>query len=89
MSNQWLSVKDNLPDIGTYCLVLDHDGCVDFAVYVYDLEDGDTPESRYFCSINPPICDNHGYDNDGQYGEIINITHWALMPQLPNIGDNN
>lgn len=84
MSNQWISVDDRMPNVKDYCLTLGSNDEVDFAVYTKD-KDG-----YYFASIDAPICDKYGYDNNGiLYGELINIRYWMPLPQLPNLDDNN
>lgn len=78
MSNQWISVDDRMPAAKDYCLTLCSNGEVDFAVYTQD-KDG-----NYFASIDAPICDKYGYDNNGiLYGELINIKYWMPLPTLP------
>ena len=82
MSNQWISIDDRKPAIKDYCLTLGSNDDVEFAVYTQD-RDG-----NYFASIESPICDKFGYDNNGLYGEIINVKYWFPLPQLPNLDDN-
>lgn len=84
MSNQWVSVNDKMPNVKDYCLTLAANDEVDFAVYTQD-RDGD-----YFASIDAPICDKFGYDNNRiLYGELTNIRYWFPLPQPPNLDDNN
>ena len=84
MSSQWISVDDRMPTVKDYCLTLDSNDEVEFAVYTHD-KDG-----YYFASIDAPICDKWGYDNNGiLYGETINVKYWFALPKPPNLDKTN
>lgn len=77
----WIDINDKLPNVKAYCLTLAANDEVEFAIYSSD-KDG-----FYFASIDSPICDKYGYDNNGIYGEIINVRYWMPLPLLLNLDD--
>ena len=49
--SKWISVKDELPELFTYCLVIDNEGFINYAVYALDDEWDGIRDEKYFSEI--------------------------------------
>lgn len=93
MSNQWISVKDKLPDvepntISYFCQVLCEDGSIYHAIFVHDVETLGSIEvdTKYFSGIET-VAYKHGcYGYENEYYQITGVTHYAPMPEMPPKG---
>lgn len=77
LENPWISVEDRMPESGSTVLVLWDDR------YLYN---GNEIHNR---RIQTAICcnENDGTKcfivNDTYYAELINVTHWMPLPNMP------
>lgn len=79
--NKWISVKDELPKLFTYCLVMDNKGFINYAVYVFDNECDGTRDDKYFAEIEAVRFEDGEYMCEDIGAEILNITYYLELPQ--------
>lgn len=73
MKNEWISVKDRLPTVYTFCWVYDADGYTQTA-YLTDGTDAVGNVIVYFQEASGSSC-----------SLIDNVTHWMPLPEPPKI----
>jgi len=72
--NEWISVKDSLPEYDVHVLAWDGDD--QFVAYRYFIEEGRAKRVvEYFKSVICTCCDDR-YDGD--------IIHWMPLPENPD-----
>lgn len=76
MSNEWIKLESEKPNVGMYCLTLSKDDSVELALYTAD-KDGD-----YFSPLGDIICDKFGYDHEFTYGELTSVEYWYELPKF-------
>ena len=78
--SKWISVKDDLPDLLTYCLVMDNKGFINYAVYTIDNECDDTRDDKYFAEVEAVRLEDGKYMCEDIGAEILNVTHFSELP---------
>lgn len=72
---EWISVKDRLPEIGQKVLVFDVDAELDISkdIHIFSFE-----------------CDEDGYywsDEGGWWNDFENVSHWMPLPEPPEMNN--
>lgn len=78
--SKWISVKDELPDLLTYCLVMDNKGFINYAVYVFDNECDGTRDDKYFAEVEAVRFEDGEYMCEDIGAEILDVTHFLGLP---------
>ena len=78
--NKWISVKDYLPNLFTYCLVMDSKGFINYAVYVLDDEWDGIRSDKYFAEIEVVRFQDGEYMCEDIGAEILNVIHFIELP---------
>lgn len=78
--SKWVSVKDELPDLFTYCLVTDSKGFINYAVYIDDVEYGEDSRGNYFAEVEAVRLGEGEYMCEDIGAEILNVTHFLELP---------
>lgn len=78
---KWISVKDELPELFTYCLVMDSKGFINYAVYTDDVEYGEDSRGNYFVEIEAVRLGDGEYMCEDIRDEILNVTYYLELPQ--------
>ena len=81
--SKWISVKDELPDLFTYCLVMNSKGFINYAVYTDDVEYGENLRGNYFAEIEAIRLEDGEYVCEDIGAEILNVTYY--LPLLANL----
>lgn len=71
--NEWISVKDKLPDKGVNVLLL-----IDGEIIEGCITNKDNEIEYSVCAFSWHGCGCCAYDYDGE-----NVTHWMIKPELP------
>ena len=78
--SKWISIKDELPKLYDFCLVMDKNGFVNYAMYTIDNECDGTRDDKYFAEIESVRLENGRYDCQDIGAEIIAVTHFLELP---------
>lgn len=78
---KWISVKDELPELFTYCLVMDSKGFINYAVYTDDVEYGEDSRGKYFAEVEEVRFEVCEYMCEDIGAEILNVTYYLELPQ--------
>lgn len=78
--SKWISVKDELPELFTYCLVMDKNGFINYAVYTIDKECDGTRDEKYFAEVEAIRFEDGEYMCEDIEAEILNVTHFIEIP---------
>ena len=78
--SKWISVKDDLPELFTYCLVMDNKGFISYAVYTDDVEYGENSRGNYFAEVEAIRFEDGEYMCEDIEAEILNVTHFIELP---------
>lgn len=79
--SKWINVKDELPDLFTYCLVMDSKGFINYAVYTDDVEYGENSRGNYFAEVEAVRFEDGEYMCEDIEAEILNVTYYLELPQ--------
>lgn len=79
--NNWISIKDELPKLFTYCLVMDDKGFINYAVYTDDVEYGEDSRGNYFAEVEAVRFEVCEYICEDIGAEILNVTYYLELPQ--------
>ena len=79
--SKWVSVKDDLPKLFTYCLVMDSRGFINYAVYTDDVEYGENLRGNYFAEVEAVRLEYGEYMCEDIGAEILNVTYNLELPQ--------
>ena len=79
--SKWISVKNELPKIFTYCLVMDNKGFINYAVYTDDVEYGEDSRGNYFAEVEAVRFEDGEYMCEDIEAEILNVTYYLELPQ--------
>lgn len=78
--SKWISVKDDLPELFTYCLVMDNKGFINYTVYTIDNECDGTRDEKYFAEVEAVRLESSKYMCEDIGAEIFNVTHFLELP---------
>ena len=78
--SKWISVKDDLPELFTYCLVMDNKGFINYSVYTDDVEYGEDSRGNYFAEVESIRFEDGEYMCEDIEAEILNVTHFLELP---------
>lgn len=79
--SKWISVKDELPALFTYCLVMDSKGFINYAIYTDDVEYGEDSRGNYFAEVEAIRFEDGEYVCEDIGAEILNVTYYLELPQ--------
>ena len=79
--SKWINVKDELPDLFTYCLVTNSKGFINYAVYTDDVEYGEDSRGNYFAEVEAVRFEDGEYMCEDIGAEILNVTYYLELPQ--------
>lgn len=79
--SKWISVKDKLPKLFTYFLVMDDKGFINYAVYTDDVEYGENSRGNYFAEVEAVRFEDGEYMCEDIGAEILNVTYYLELPQ--------
>ena len=79
--SKWINVKDELPDLFTYCLVMDSKGFINYAVYTDDVEYGENSRGNYFAETEAIRLEDGEYMCEDIGDEILNVIYYLELPQ--------
>ena len=77
---KWISVKDESPELFTYCLVMDSKGFINYAVYTDDVEYGEDSRGNYFAEVEAIRFEYEEYMCEDIGAEILDATHFIELP---------
>ena len=78
--SKWISVKDELPELFTYCLVMDNKGFINYAVYALDDDWDGIRDDKYFAEVEAVRLEDSKYVCEDIGAEILNVTHFIELP---------
>ena len=78
--SKWISVKDDLPELYDFCLVMDKNGFINYAMYTIDNECDGTRDDKYFAEVESVRLENRRYDCQDVGAEVLDVTHFAGLP---------
>ena len=79
--SKWISIKDELPELFTYCLVMDSKGFINYAVYVLDDDWDGIRDDKYFAEVEAVRLEVCEYMCEDIGAEILNVTYYLELPQ--------
>ena len=79
--SKWISVKDESPELFTYCLVMDNRGFINCAIYTDDVEYGEETRGNYFAEVEAIRLEDDEYMCEDIGGEILDVTHFLELPK--------
>lgn len=78
--NNWISIKDELPKLYDFCLVMDKKGFINYAMYTLDNECDGTRDDKYFAEVESVRLEDGRYDCQDIGAEILGVTHFIELP---------
>ena len=78
--SKWISVKDDLPELFTYCLVMDNKGFINYAVYALDDDWDGIRDDKYFAEVEAVRLKDSKYMCEDIGAEILGVTHFLKLP---------
>lgn len=78
--NKWISVKDELPKLYDFCIVMDKNGFINYAMYTIDSECDGTRDDKYFAEVESVRLENERYDCQDIGAEILDVAHFIELP---------
>ena len=78
--SKWISVKYESPKLYDFCLVMDKNGFINYAVYTDDVEYGENLRGKYFAEVESVRLENGRYDCQDIGAEILGVTHFIELP---------
>ena len=78
--SKWVSVKDDLPELFTYCLVMDNKGFINYAVYALDDDWDGIRDDKYFAEVEAVRLEGSKYMCEDIGAEILDVTHFLELP---------
>lgn len=79
--SEWMSIREELPELFTYCLVMDNKGFINYAVYTDDVEYGEDSRGDYFAEVESVRFEGGEYMCEDIGAEILNVTYYLELPQ--------
>ena len=79
--SKWISIKDDLPELFTYCLVMDNKGFINYAIYTDDVEYGENSRGNYFAEVESVRFEDGEYMCEDIGAEILNVNYYLELPQ--------
>lgn len=78
--SKWISVKDELPKLYDFCLVMDKNGFINYAMYTIDSECDGTRDDKYFAEVESVRLENGRYDCQDIGAEILDVSYFIELP---------
>ena len=79
--SKWVSVKDDLPELFTYCLVMDNKGFINYAVYALADDWDGIRDDKYFAEVEAVRFEHGEYMCEDIGAEILNVNYYLELPQ--------